>query len=205
MTTTEIATFADPEGLASPDISLQAELRRNVMPDFYEQIGEVGWRRRYGNETVAAGVRYFTLPMDFGDLKGMVPALPYIGDNSDLVLAAEANETAGTSSGYYIDWMTSPFPTLMLSGPTSEQTVFRFTYISRINFLNDTTTLQLDAYIPKQHQWALVIGLRRVLYERRYGVGDKRYLACDAEYSKLIKQAKKNPEKTGQERYRYVD
>ena len=218
MTTTQIASYADPEGLAVPDINLQVELRRGVIPEFYEDVSEVGWRRVYGvEENLPSGSRDFLLPLDFSEMKKIIPgtageqtfddskALAYIGDNPDLVLRAEATTTAGAPSGYYLDWTTSPYPSVKLSALTDQVYTFRYVYLSRLNFENDTTVIELDRYIPRNFQWGLVEGLKKVIYERRYGVGDQRWITADARYQKIIRQAKKNRERTGQERPRFVN
>lgn len=217
MTTTQIASYADPEALSSPDINLQVELRRNVIPAFYEDIGEVGWRRRYWSDTVTTGNRDFIVPQDFGELKKVIPgtasnmtfdesyALPYIGDNADLVLAAEAATAQGKPTGYYIDWLLSPYPAIKLSCPVDEDTTFRLVYLAVPFFVNDTTAVNLDIYIPKKLQWGLVEGLRRVIYERRYGVGDNRWVVADGSYQQWVRKARKNPEQTGQSRPRFVN
>lgn len=65
MTTASIEAAAGRGNIASPDIDLKVELRRNIIPRFLTDVGDVSWRRKYGTVTVTAPTRQYNLPDDF--------------------------------------------------------------------------------------------------------------------------------------------
>ncbi len=65
MTTATIEAMAGRGNIASPDIDLKVELRRNIIPRFLLDIGDVSWRRKYATIPVTAPTRQYNLPNDF--------------------------------------------------------------------------------------------------------------------------------------------
>lgn len=212
MTTAEIIAYADPEGLSVPDVNLNAELRLNLMPDFLEAVGYVSWRRKHGSAVLSPGDTTLTLPANFYSLKAInlggpndpfagEGGLGYIGDNPDLVLAAENATVAAKPSGYYFQ----EIRVLKFGAPLDATYTARYVYYSGIIFADLGTEVELDDYIPLQHQWALVEGLRKILYARRFGVGDNRFADAAANYDRKVDRASANREKTSSERPRFVN
>lgn len=222
MTTAQIVTFADPGQLANPDLNLDVELRRNVIPLFYSKadhydeelgggVGYARWFRKDGVlQAITQGDTSFVLPADFGEMKyialGMQVTsstsldfqrheLTYIGDRPDKVERALSATQQVRPSGYFFGG-TPGAMTLMLSDPSDAAYTCRYSYWNQAVFPDDTTSVDLNAFIPPQFQWTLVELLRRVLYGFRFGIGDERYGLATANAKRGLQAARANLEQS---------
>lgn len=201
MTTADIESQANLDGAAGTDMNLKVLLRRKVIPMFFKDVGYVTWRRVHNTASIAAGDTYFDLSTNELDhLKQVALSvdydnpLQYIGDVPELVQKALAATTRDKPSGYWTQFNSTGFMRVRFNCPADTAYTVAYTYDRVVPFANDTDTLDLNQYIPWQFQWALVEGLRREIYERRWGIGDSRYQRADSEYQALVARASENLE-----------
>lgn len=204
MLTSSIETYAATGDLSSPDIDLKVMLRRNVVPAFLSDVGYPSWRRKPATFNCVASTQSYDLPDDFWQMQVVNIVLgtddpsdvPYIGDDPQKVLLAEAATTLGKPGAYYLTRRTTTylFKKLKFDVPPDAAYVCRYSYYSGIEFTDDTTAVELDKYIPAQFQWALVEGLKREIMFIRFGIGDSRYQASDNAYQAWVTRAAGSPE-----------
>lgn len=203
MTTAQIETFADIGGISSPEIDLKALLRRNVIPAYLSDVGYTSWRRKPHTITTIAGQQGYDLDTDFWQmqlvtLQGVAEPLQYIGEDPEKLLAAEAAATApqGMPSGYYLGRIavSGEFRRLMLNCLPFGTGLIRCLYYTGIHFADDTTSVELDQYIPSQFQWGLVESLKKEIFFIRFGIGDPRFVAAETAYRMQVERATDNPE-----------
>lgn len=223
MTTADIVTRADPGQLASPDLNLDIELRHYAIPYFYSMpdqydalgggVGYAQWRRKNVSASINQGDTSFALPPDFWEMKFIsfgqsasgsqnlsfeTGELQYIGEDAAQVAQAEnATTIIGRPTGYYFGGNPGAM-TLKLSGPADQGYTCRYSYYNGIVFADDTSTVDLAAYIPERYQWALVELLRRRLYGFRFGIGDTRFTWADQETKSILAAARKSLEQSNQ-------
>jgi hypothetical protein len=199
--TSLIEQYANIADLSSPDINLKVLLRRNVVPAFMADVGYVSWRRTATTIPLIAGTSAYDLPDDFWMMQVLTldpsdAPLQYIGDDPEKVLSAERNVTAGKPGGYYLVRRTTSlvYKKLKFNAPADTGYTARYTYYTGPNFVDDTTDVEMDKYIPNQFQWALVEGLKKEIMFVRFGIGDSRYVASERAYGMWIERAIENPE-----------
>jgi len=217
METIDVETLANAGAIAAADFELGRNLRHIVIPKFFldvdNVVGRVHWRRQVWTQLLTLGIRNYDLPEDwerFEILKlqtatGLEEAeMTYIGESADYVLEAEAATVPGKPAYYYVVAGSDPVTTgkpfaLRIGNPTDSAYTLLGVYQRQIPFENDTDSMLLDPYIPKQYQGALVLALRAKIYENRYGIGDNRYQSTDDEYDEWIDRMsiKKEPAPRG--------
>jgi hypothetical protein len=205
MTTAQIESLANSSGTATPDFPLQAMFRNVVIPKFLLDldgvIGRVSWRRVRWSQAVTAALREYELPDDFShfeeigyvstDDPNVVAPLTYIGEDAAAVAAAEAATDQDEPSGYYLtreetDITHLGVMSLVLNVPPESAFTLRGTYIRLIPFVDDTTEVDLDLYIPKQSQFPLVHLLKAEILNDRYSKGDQRFSTEMQKYEQAI-------------------
>lgn len=201
MTTGEIETHAMRGGHDSGDFDPHGELLYNVIPDFLDEIGDAVWLRRNSTITSVVGERDVELPLDFWQIRkvgvpdnyaGSVSKLAYYGENAELDVDNETVTEQNPPTSFKLTNATiGGIRTLRFNCPPDAEYVFPYSYLCQPVFLSGEDDVSLDSYIPVRFQWALVSGLRRALYEHRFGQGDQRWIAADREYARRIDKARK--------------
>ncbi len=208
MTTLEIEGYANEEGLVigSADMNLLVRLRRKVIPKFYTDVGECAWRRKNATIAIVAGTRDYDLPANFGkmletpltaDADGDKRSLAYIGENVEAMSLATADTDQGAPTGYWFVRVAGP-PTLLrairLNKIPDQSLTLYYSYLSLLQFSDNTTSVELDNYIPPQFQWALVDALKKEIYLGRIPVGDQRLTTAIADYESVVMDAQDHRE-----------
>jgi hypothetical protein len=211
MTTAQIETQGDAEGLATADINVQFLLRHKITHEFFFDCGYPSWARKTLTQTLAAGLNYIDVPSrtvrhirhvcispDWG------VGLSYIGDDDYKVLAAKANTTAGKPTAFYRDFDGTEFRRVSFNAPADTAYTIGVIYHLTIPFPDDTTSIQLDGYIPNDCQWGLVLGIQREVARRRFGANDPRFPQYDQEYQTFTARISENKEKSSGSRIAYI-
>jgi len=204
MTTTQIESMANQNGVANPDFDVQGTFRFLVIPKFLadvdDTVGKVHWRRANGTLSIVAPTRQYDLPADFGKFEkvrsalasgGLGAGLAFIGEDPDLVLDAEACTTPGPPTGYWVVRSSNTTPPIVPWAvrfgciPDGSYTAY-FIYFRGIPFSDLTSDVNLDPYIPYDCQFPLVHGLRKEIYRDRFGVGDNRFAAEQSAYQEAV-------------------
>lgn len=211
MTTLQIETEADREGLATADLDIKYLLRHKIIHEFLQDVGYTSWVRRTLTQTLAAGLNYIDVPSrtvrhirHVSISPDFERGLDYIGDDPYKMLTAEANTTASKPTAYYRKFDGTEFRRISFNAPADQAYTIGIIYHLNIPFADDTSSLQLDPYIPADCQWGLVLGLQREIARRRIGTGDNRFPIYDAEYQAWIARITENKEKGGGSRRAYV-
>lgn len=213
MTTLQIETLADPGQLASADLDLKMVLRRKVIYELLYDLGYPSWSRTHDTKALAAGARYVDVTTNtFRQMRSVFIApyyeeqygLTYIGDDDSKVLAAMATTATEKPTQYYLGFTGSRFERIYFNTIADAAYTVAFVYYKRIPFVDDSSSLDLDPYIPADAQWPLVEGLRRYLYRERVGLEDRRYIEADQEYGRWIARLSENPEKSAGAKGKYV-
>lgn len=200
MTDVDVLNFADTEQLAQPDTPLQPILRRKVVPGYLADVGYAGWRRIYGSASIAPGGRTVQLPSDFWELRECkialpgastagIPPLRYIGSIPGEVIDSESNTFLSVPTGYYLTHSAATpalYNVLRLDAPADQAYTLYYIYFNGIFFADDTAPYDFSNFIPVQFQWALVEGLRKELFYRRFGQQDARFQAAQQEYQRFV-------------------
>lgn len=201
MKASNVESYADVGGIASPDINLKVLLRRMVIPEFFEDVKYPSWRRVPASLPVQQGVKAYDLPDDFGQMiqvvLGIEQPVKYIGEDPDKVLAAELATQPGKPSGYYLCRRedSEVFKRLSFDCPPGQNYPnCKILYYRQANFEDDTADVDLDKFIPSQFQWALVERLKAEIMAVRFGLGDPRYTAAMESYARWVMRATENPE-----------
>lgn len=201
MLTSKIEQYASVGDIASPDIDLKVLLRRKVVPGFLHDVGFVAWRRPVATISLLPGQNAYDLPDDFWMMQVLTidpsaDKLKYVGDDPEKMIAASANVTPGRPDGYFITRRPTSllYKRIQFNAPPDTGYTARFTYYTDIVFIDDTTDVEMDKYIPSQFQWGLVEGLNREIMRVRFGIGDPRYAAAEEQYGVFVERARENPE-----------
>ncbi len=201
MTTVEIESMANDDGIAASDMPIKTILRNYVVPEFYLDIGDVRWRRVSATLALVVGTKKYDLPADFFKMIElfMPPAgartlspqsdrIKYIGEDPNAVAVAEFNTTNGTPGGWYISHRASgnTLRAISFDTPPDAAYVAYYSYLSGSPFIDLTTTVDMDQYIPAMIQPALVCGLRKESLRRRYGQRVDRYQEEKVRYQEWV-------------------
>lgn len=203
MTTAEIELAANRGNLANADFVIGQVLRRQVIPQFLEDVGITSWRKAYKTITTVAGTQYYDLDSNFLSvheafrLPNQDDPLEYIGEDPRKVAFAEANTVQAAPTSYYIvldgatpaKWRRLKFqapPDAVYTIPVVENTY--------IPFADNTTAVDMMPYLPEQFHWGLVDGLRTQIYFDRFGQGDDRYVEAKASYMEWVGRAQAHRE-----------
>jgi len=202
MLTSLIEQYADIGGLSTPDINLKVLLRHNIVPAYMADVGFVAWRRSFATLSLMPGTTAYDLPTDFWMMQSLAldsaPSVPlqYIGDDAEKVMAAEVSTVPGKPGGYYLVRRTTSlvFKRFKLNCTPDASYPAHYTYYSGVPFVDDTTDVEMDKYIPSQFQWVFVEGLKKEIMFIRFGIGDPRYVAAEQSYGIWVQRAAENPE-----------
>ena len=204
MTTAEIESLANQDGLATTDFSntLKQVHRRLVIPEFFRDldraIGRLHWRRKTTTFSVVVGTRNYDCPTDFDKFELIAQALStsdtglaneglnYIGEDDWEVLKAEAATDTGPPVAYYVVAGATNQFAIRLSAPPDGAYTLHALYYRMIPWANDTSDVDLNPYIPWQYQGGLVKRLRMYILEDRIGIKDNRYTIVRDEYQRWI-------------------
>jgi len=204
LTTTDIATYANPSGLVTgaSDISLQVILRRKIVPKWEMEVGKVSWRKKQNTLSIIAGTQEYDLQSNFFEMAEDAPMfvgsddvkheLKFIGDDAAAILRATAAAESTTPAGYWIIPLSNTpkqMRRLKLDClPVNAGTLY-YAYYSKIPFADDSTPVDLDDHMPDVLQWGLVEGLKAEILRERFGIDDNRYLSTVAEYDSYVNKA----------------
>jgi hypothetical protein len=202
MTTETIAILANRGQIASGDFNLAETLRYEVVPEFFGELPEAVWRRRYNTLTVTQGDRGATTPYDLGDdfysmVAIWVPyadgtlthhGIAFIGEDPAAIAAAEASSTQGSVGGYYIVPRASDqeFKGLKFSIPPDRSFSAPYSYIAYPYFGNAAQAVEMNQWIPEPLQHGLIHLLRAKIYLDRYGEGDQRAAGAMNQYERVL-------------------
>lgn len=213
MTTLQIETQADPSSLALADLDLKLVLRQKVIYEFLHDIGYPSWARAFETKSLLANAQHVNVTTNrFRQMRNVFIApnydeddgLEYIGDDDGKVLAAMATTALQKPTAYYLGFDGSQFERIFFNSIADANYTVAFVYYKRIPFPDNSSTFDLDPYIPSDVQWPLVEGLRRYLYRERVGVEDRRFIDADQEYGRWISRLNENPEKSSGGKRKYV-
>lgn len=218
MTTAQIEALADSGGLSGPDMNLGAVLRRKVIPEFFRDVGPVGWARKVGTLAISSAAREYALAADFSYMVSMVLSdktsepLVYIGEDPEKVMAAECSTTPGRPSGYYFSTVTPEdledaaelYQKLKFDCLPDASYAASYIYRRCVPFSDDTTSVNMDHYVPVQAQWALVEALKMEIMRDRFGIEDPRFVAASAAYQAWIARIGENKEQAARSRAIFV-
>lgn len=208
MTTAELLTELSYGDLATGAINMEFRLRRLLIPEFLNDVdkvcGKPWWRWGFLTLSVVANTRSYALPTDFrmADKLAVYDAdepaiggyfeLTYRGEfSSDQLLAELGGADDGERDmplGYYVvssddaTSSTTARPLLYLTKTPTINFTIKGRYTKRVPFADNTTSVNLDAFIPIEWQVVLFKMCERELAKARYGSGDKRYDLADKEY-----------------------
>lgn len=201
MTTFDIESVAN-KGNVARDMNVGMVLRYQIIPEFLQDVRMCAWRKKWATVTTVAGTRDYALASDFGEMRevqivGYDP-LEYIGEDAEKVFQAEAATTQGRPAGYYIgrdaDAAVGTFKHLYLDCPPDGVYTIRYNYLYTVPFVDDVTPVDLEAMIPLQFHWALVEGLKREIYEDRFGLSDPRAAKASDQFERWKDRAINNSE-----------
>jgi hypothetical protein len=196
MLTSEIISLANRDGIANGDLNAEDVLYKIVIPQFFDDVGEVGWRRKYQTVSTVAGTQVYDLPAGF--VKAGSVFLPsgsgqaerdllYIGEDPIRVSNAEiATERKPPYAYYIVQNADSAWKRLKLENPADGVYTIIVAYWLYL-LLTEPTDLTL--YLPEQVQRPLIDGLRQYILEDRYGVGDDRARASEMRYRRGVDAA----------------
>lgn len=197
MTTAQIETRADIGQLASGDVDLRVLLRREVIPQFLTDVGNVEWRRAFATVTTTPNQQADNLPSDFMEMAWVrigpdyATELFYIGEDQTALVAAETNTVAGKPTGYYfIAGNSKAVEQIKWDVVPNAAYAMRLCYWKTIPFSDDTSSVDLNKYIPEQFQWGIVYRLKAALLEIRLGVGDPRFASAMKMYEGELMKAR---------------
>ena len=208
MTTFEIESMAN-RGDVARDMNLGSVLRYQVIPEFLEDVKACAWRKKWATVTTVVGQRGYALAADMGELRevhrvGHGP-LEYIGEDAEKVFAAEEADGEAGPTGYYLgrdpNAVDGRFRHLWLDAPADGAYTLRYAYYYVIPFADGVTPVDLAGWIPEQLHWALVEGLKREIYEDRFGLNDPRTMKAVSAFGDWKSRALANPEAAKHGRY----
>ncbi len=204
MTTTEIASYADPSGLTvgASDLNLQVLLRRKVVPKWEMDVGKVAWRLKNATVSIVAGTQEYDLASNFFEMADESPifvgtddvqhVLTYLGDDPGAILRTEAALESTTPAGYWIVPLgSSPKQLRRLkldASPVTAGTLY-YAYYSKIPFADNSTPVELDDFMPDVLQWGLVEGLQAEVLRQRFSINDPRLPKAEEAYALYVSMA----------------
>lgn len=205
MTTAEIETASNRGNIATADINIGQVLRRQVIPQFFEDVGVCSWRKAYKTITTIAGTQTYDLDANFlkvheaYKMPGASPTdrLEYIGEDPLKVASSEAATVQAPPASYYIvlDAGTPKlWRRLKLQAPPDAVYSIAVVQLTFIPFADDTTSVDLTQYLPSQFHWALVEGVRAQIFFDRFGQQDPRYDRAQAAYLQWVGRAQTHRE-----------
>lgn len=213
MTTAQIESRAAPNGVALSDINIQIELRYCIIPEFLEDVGYTTWRRKHISKVLASTANYVDVTdatYTFSHMKEIFiqpdwnAPLKYIGEDPVEVLKSKAETTAGKPTGYYIESDGNAVQRIGFNRPADQQYTVWMTFDFHIKWTDDSSSRDLDIFIPQHFQYGLIEGLRRQIYHDRSGIEDPRYLKAAEEFEKWKARARKSPEMARTDHYKYA-
>lgn len=211
MTTTQIANLADFEQHGGVNFPIQEILREKIIPDYFNDVGQVGWRKSTDIIPVGPGARIVTLPAAIGLIKNVFcdgRRLVYIGDHEAAIEAALATKTPQQPSTYWVEYsqkqvtdgVEGAIPELEREeGPVGQRDLKLGAPVDAICelqvtgwidpwFVNYTAEVDMNAFMPRKLQFGLVEGLRYYIFRDRLGVGDPRSINARAEYDNYVQK-----------------
>lgn len=203
MTTAEIESMADPSGAATADLNLKLELRHRVIPEFFEDVGYVAWRRRHITKTLLANGTYVDVTdstYTFSHIKELylspywTEPLEYIGEDPVEVLKAKANTIAARPTKFFLESSGTRFERVSFDCPSDQTYTVAMTVDIHILWPDNSSSVDLSPYIPPQFQAGLVDGLRKFVYRERFGIGDQRYQEAAESFERWKMRANKSKE-----------
>lgn len=211
MTTFEIESMANRGDIAR-DMNVGAILRYQVIPEFLEDVRYCAWRKKWASISTVAGTRDYALPADFGEMQKVTRVdygeLHYIGDQEEKVFAAEEATTQNAPTLYYLgrdpDSTGGAFKHIFFDCPPDAVYTIRYNYLYTVPFTDLVTPVDLAAWIPDQFHWGLVEGLKREIYEERFGLGDPRSAKAAESFAEWKQRALANHELTLHGKYRSI-
>jgi hypothetical protein len=211
MTTFEIESMANRGDIAR-DMNVGAILRYQILPEFLEDVRNCAWRKKWATISTVAGTRDYALAADFGSMQKVERVdygeLYYIGDQEKKVFAAEEATEQNAPYAYYLgrdpDSSGGAFKHLFLDRPPDAVYTLRYNYLYTIPFTDNVTPVDLAAWIPDQFHWAFVEGLKREIYEERFGLGDARAAKASESFAEWKQRAMSNHELTLHGKYRSI-
>lgn len=204
MTTSEIATLADPSNVALPGYPVQSVLRRKVIPEFFDRVGLVGWRRMTEVVTIAQDSRYVDISASFRELRAVyygTNKLTFIGDSDYKMAQALQVTTAAPPGSYWLEFnnpgvynnnqVAGPLGPrkLVLGAPADAAYDLAVIGWRAPYFEDDTTDVNMNLYIPEQYLWGIVMGLRAEIYSDRNGIQDPTSMKATNDFNTYIMQA----------------
>lgn len=201
MTTFDIETQAN-RGQVARDMNVGVILRRQIIPEFLEDVKYCSWRKKWATISTVAGTREYALASDFAEMREAelvgYDQLDYIGADAERVFAAEASTESGRPAGYYLGRdataTVGAFKQLFLDIAPDLVYSIRYCYLYSIPFADDVNPVDLEAWIPAQFHWALVEGLKREVYEDRFGLDDTRAAKAAEQFEAWKQRALANTE-----------
>jgi hypothetical protein len=201
MTTFDIESAAN-RGDVARDMNVGLILRAQVIPEFLEDVKACAWRKKWATVTTEAGVRDYALASDLAELREVKRVgygdLEYIGEDAAKVFAAEEATENGAPTAYYLgrdaDATVGHFRHLYLDYPADAAYTLRYNYYYLIPYSDTVTPIDLGAWIPEQYHWALIEGLKREIYEERFGLSDARSMKAAEMFSQWKSRALANAE-----------
>jgi len=210
MTTQQIESMANREGLATYDFNVGMVLREQVIPMFFldvdEVVGKVYWRRRQDSLSVTASSsdRDYDLPATFDRMDGdfrmsttsqNYPPLTYIGEDAEQVNRAEAASGQSRPTGFYfVPSSTDGILAVRFNTYPDAAYTVRYQYYIKIVFTDHTASVDLKEYIPDQFHIVLMHGLRAAIMEDRFGIGDQRAQTERGLYDRVIHRMRHHKE-----------
>lgn len=214
MTTADIVSEVSNGDLATGTININFRLRRVVIPTFLADVdrrcGRPWWRTGFLTLNVVANTREYALTNDFRrmDKLSVYDADdPAIGGYNEIVYRGEfahdmlLAELGGADDdgdnhlplGFYILMRdgagggSAPYPPLLYftRTPTINFTA-KGKYEKRVYFADNTTSVDLNLYIPEEWQVGIVHLLEYTLFKARYGAGDKRSGDARKDYDSFL-------------------
>ena len=187
MTTATIESEANRTGLATADMNLSVLLRHKTIPLFFERVGKTAWRRKVASTNTVVNQNYVDLATDFHFLEKVYFGtsnftedgdLTYIGDSYEELAAASAATVAADPSKFYLGYTAAgALQRMYFQAPAATVGAIRYIYYRFAVFADDTTSVNMNQYVPEQYQWGLIEALKEDIFFDRYGVGDNRYEA----------------------------
>lgn len=201
MTTVDIETNAN-RGQVARDMNVGAVLRYQIIPEFLQDVKYCAWRKKWATITTVVGTRGYALAADFAEMREVqivgYDELEYIGQDSQKVFAAEATTHSARPQGYYLGRdsgaTVGAFKHLFFDALPDAVYTVRYCYLYKIPFADDVNAVDLEAWIPAEFHWALVEGLKREIYEDRFGLGDPRAAKAAEQFESWKARAQANTE-----------
>lgn len=213
MTSEDIEERANYDQIAGSDLDITKALRLEVIPEFFADIGDVGWRRQNATISIVAPTRQYDLANDYYSMveiylppvgatgiNGDTDRLKYIGENAALTAAAEFNTTPGSPTGWYhatrggspVDYT---LRALKLNCIPSTSTTAYYVYLKGPYFVTWNAAFDMDQHCPPEYQPGIIQCLRKLIMKTRFSAKDPRYTVELDQYNKWLFNVKRNSHK----------